>query len=185
MATRGSTEHNGDMFEESPYDHLSPDLLAERQALIGETFEAFEDVSREGGVSWIEAQLLDRFASPEECQAAREQDRETWQELLADPSWSAEGFEFCYLDPIGFAYYLPAGMIRSIQAGFDQEVGFILSLPNRDEYWGNRFEDFRRPMTLRQATVVKRFLHYMANICPDDDRWSTALQRGWEFVGDG
>ena len=163
---------------------MPPWLLAERQALIEEILAAFEGISREGGVSWTEAQLLDNFASPEECAAERAADGATWQELLADLHWRSDGFEWCFLDLIGLAYYLPAGMIRTIQAGSDLEVGFILSLPNQDEYHENRFEELVAPLSLRQALAVKRFLIYMEAISPDYGAWRKALENGWGYVGE-
>ncbi len=171
------------MFEEEPYDHLPPELLAERQSLIDEIFAAFDGISREGGVSWTEAQLLDNFATPEECAAARVADKETWQELLADPHWRSDGFEWCFLDPNGLAYYLPAGIIRTVQTGWDLDVGFILSQPNKDTYHENRFEETIMAFSLRQALAVKRFLIYMDAI-DSDPRWCKALENGWRGISE-
>lgn len=172
------------MFEEEPYDHLPPDLLLERKLLIEEIFAAFDGISRDGGVSWTEAQLLDNFASPEECAAGRAEDQEpNWQALLEDLRWNhPDGFEWCFLDATGFAYYLPAGMMRSIQAGDDQGVGLILSVLCRDMYYADREEWGRSPLDLRQALVVKRFLKYMKTLAPEDKVWLNALAEGWDKV---
>lgn len=94
-----------------------------RDDLIAEVHEAFRDVSREGGVSWSEAEVIDFYGDPDECEAARKSDRDThWSQLLDDPNWnSAPGVGgFWFLDAIGFRYYLPAVMIRSLRSGFDE-----------------------------------------------------------------
>lgn len=88
------------------------------QKTIALIFETFYGVTREGGTSWTEAWLIDLGRSEEEAREGRLSDREScWEELVDDPSWSlSQGSgEFCYLDPIGFRYYLPAAMILELR----------------------------------------------------------------------
>lgn len=101
-----------------------------RDDLIAEVHEAFRDVSREGGVSWSEAEVIDDYGGPAKCAAARKSDRDThWSQLLDDPNWNpAPGVGgFSFLDPIGFRYYLPVVMIRSLRSGFDEGFEFYVS----------------------------------------------------------
>lgn len=107
------------------------ELHTEREALIAEIYEAFRDVTREGGVSWSETFVLDDRGTEAECLAARAKDRDVrWTELVGDSTWEPDtglgGFSF--LDPIGFRYYLPAVMNRSVQLGYDAGVVYHLSI---------------------------------------------------------
>lgn len=97
---------------------MTPEALeAERIAVLAEIHGAFANVSREGGVSWSEAYVIDNYGTPEECATARAKDTDRpWSELIMDPCWSNHpgmgGFSF--LDPIGCRYYLPPTMCRVV-----------------------------------------------------------------------
>jgi hypothetical protein len=84
--------------------------------------EAFKDVTRAGGMSWSEAALEDGGSdfddlSKEEL-AVLDKDS-SWEDLVEDDSWNdSPGIGgMTFLDPIGFAYYLPVIMIRSMRKG--------------------------------------------------------------------
>lgn len=93
-------------------------LSLERDSILKEIDVAFAGVTREGGISWSEAVALDNYGTDEECQEARAKDKDiSWKELVTDPHWrplpGVGGFSF--LDAIGFRYYLPAAMIRTLE----------------------------------------------------------------------
>lgn len=98
----------------------SPDLERRKLALIAEIHEAFRGVSREGGISWSQTMLHDhgvRPYTPREYREAGEKDREKSWEVLVDPdkwkphpSWGG----FCFIDAIGFRYYVAPAMIRML-----------------------------------------------------------------------
>lgn len=97
---------------------LPEHLESERKAVVQEIHSAFAGVSREGGVSWSEAYVIDTYDGEVERAAARARDTDRdWTELVADPNWSNHpglgGYSF--LDAIGFRYYLPASMCRVLE----------------------------------------------------------------------
>lgn len=98
------------------------ELETEREALIAEIYAAFKDVSREGGVSRFEAFVIDDRGSDEECAAARARDTDTsWTELVDDPGWQSPGV-FSFLDAIGFRYYLPVVLVRTLRTGEEDDA---------------------------------------------------------------
>ena len=113
---------------------LPPFVLAERDALLAEIHEAFPGGSRQGGVSWSEADVIDDYGSPDQRAAARARDRDTrWQDLVDDPNWNpSDGGHWSFLDAIGFRYYLPAAMVLAVRQGYDAGILFHLTLPEGD-----------------------------------------------------
>lgn len=96
---------------------LPLELDRTQKSLLKAIEAAFDGVSREGGVSWREAEAIDQYASPEECKAARGLDRDQrWQDLIEDPEWP--GYEsppqWSHLDPIAYRYYIPPALIRAV-----------------------------------------------------------------------
>ena len=89
----------------------SPSYEHKKMALIDEITAAFDDVSRENGVSLSEAWAIDDYGSDEERAVARRQDTETrWQDVPAEDmcfGYSCLNF----LDEIGFRYYIPAYVV--------------------------------------------------------------------------
>jgi hypothetical protein len=155
-------------------------------------FETFRGVTREGGVSWSESFVLDDYGSEEECHEARLQDNEPgWEALANDPDWDPfSGIGgFCFLDIIGFRYYLPAAMIKVLK-GESSNGGFIsyhLELPKRNfpGYWQEHFS------TLQQSEIqcICEFLKCMivtedyppdpALGDPGNDSWEDAYRSHW------
>lgn len=139
---------------------LSPELAIERDVLIAEIYAAFDGVTREGGVSWSEADVIDRYRTDEERQIAREQDTEpNWQALVEaqiGPPWDC--VDWCFLDPIGWRYYLAAAMIINVQ-GVRQAVSeFELTLRSDDP--GERAVENFSSLSFRQKHCVRWFLRY-------------------------
>jgi hypothetical protein len=164
----------------------------ERDAVIAEVYDAFRDVTREGGVSWSQSVVEDDCGTDEERARARSLDVEAcWQDLVDDPKWEIQrgvgGFSF--LDPIGFRYYLPAAMIRCAKSGADEGISFQLTLPR----W------FLRKLTTNQWSLltesqrscVRRFIEFMIADCDRFDpirgakSWDKAYRSYWRNVGRG
>lgn len=134
-------------------------LHRERALLIAEIYDAFEDVTREGGVSWNETYAIDDYASDEECERARASDTDhSWQELVDDEEWKPhEGCGgFSFLDAIGYRYYLAPKLIRSLRDESDFGLVSRLTLSNGE------LRDYRLSqwsmLTERQRRCVARFL---------------------------
>ena len=158
------------------------DLQEEREGLTAEIGEAFAGVTREGGVSWSEADAIDSYGSKREQREARERDAESgWSELVGDESWDpdAQGHCWCYLDAKGFRYYLPAGMARSVRDGFAERLAFQLKDTRSADPALILLDD-------RQRRCVARFLRYMmafaeANDDPAQrDNWRDAFEGIWK-----
>lgn len=70
---------------------------AARPAVEALVFEAFKGVTREGGVSWHEAEAIDFQVSDEEWDEARALDTEkSWEELLDDEKWRNQAGEWAW-----------------------------------------------------------------------------------------
>jgi|LauGreDrversion4_2_1035121.scaffolds.fasta_scaffold108745_2 hypothetical protein len=92
-------------------------MYSTRIELIDLIKDAFKDVTREGGVSWHECEVIDNYGSDAERALARSRDTDRhWTELLSTEAFYPSGIGgFCFLDPIGFRYYLPAALCLSLQ----------------------------------------------------------------------
>lgn len=142
---------------------------------------AFRDVSREGGTSWRETKLIDLWGLDEDkIQNLYSDGDRAWADLVLDRSWSFEvgigGFSF--LDPIGFRYYLPAAMVRSIAAPWDSSLAFQLTAE------GDLADHMRNKWSLlndEQLAVVARFVRFMADHVDDEDfeEWGEAYRSEW------
>jgi hypothetical protein len=154
----------------------------EREPLIAEIRQAFATVSREGGVSWTECDARDANATEEECAAVRAMDTDRhWTELLDNPTWSPSPGtgNLCFIDPIGFRYYLPPLLIRFANGDLpvwpeliEHVHRFVREQPNL----------FDKPM----SRSIARFLLFMARTDTswqyedDPNPWLRALKAGWD-----
>lgn len=161
-----------------------------KQALIDEITAAFDGVSREGGVSLHEAQVIfdclplengissfhevAETASAEERAAARLKDTETrWQDV---PDEDIAYGDSClhFLDPIGFRYYIPAYIIwflRNIDNDDPESPALTSDTFNALPYalhpqdWGG-YEKFflekYRFFTPEQSKAIAHFLEFDA-----------------------
>ena len=141
-------------------------LERERAALISHIEAAFRHVSREGGVSWSEADVIDDCGDDEERANARRADRDGhWMQLVDDPAWalSVMGGGFAFLDAIGFRYYLPAAMVRCLYTHEHQKptddcsecVMRALQVVTDSE------RERCSLLDLEQRRVIHRFIEYM------------------------
>jgi hypothetical protein len=162
------------------------DLELRRTHLLQEIYDAFSGVTRENGVSWRDAQIAD-FHGDESFADYIDTDS-TWQDLVDDEHWVPDqgigGFSF--LDPIGFRYYLPAAMIRSIGSGYDEGVQFHLTVPPR--WWTHDAPERFSTLNDAQKTCIRHFVEYMMDAAEQNDpefgsseakRWEKALKRYW------
>ena len=170
---------------------LPATLEAERTAVEADIRTAFRGVTREGGVSWSEADVIDSYGSDEERARARAKDLDTsWEALVEDSHWDHDtaGCNFCFLDPIGVRYYLAAAMIRCLRENDGQFTAFALTL-NVDradlrEYRLNQWS-LLKPDHQR---VIARFLRFMiaATWAPgenmDDCYWREAYDSYWRTL---
>jgi len=132
------------------------DLQTEQRDALAEIYAAFDGVTREGGVSWSEAAVIDGYGTMEERLKARESDTEwNWQELVDDPLWRAwDGFNF--LDPIGFRYYLPVALVRCVR-DHDDSIDFHLDLDREHA------REQAGLLTAAQRNAVRSLILYMAH----------------------
>lgn len=136
-------------------DHLKPELQAV-EALIR---SAFAGVTRAGGVSWSEANVIDNYGSDEERAAARSSDPDTaWEQLVDDPKWDDEWNFFPFLDAIGFRYYIAPAMIRAARLGFSDRLAYALQ--TSEEFQGLDLENWSL-LTDPQSEAIARFLRFM------------------------
>lgn len=91
-----------------------------REEVIEKIADAFRDVTRDGGISWSEADAIDDYASKVQRAAARAKDKDkSWQEVADDPDWTIDRYDsnFSFLDAIGYRYYLAAAITRQLKRG--------------------------------------------------------------------
>jgi hypothetical protein len=113
-----------------PKQMETPSYEQEKSALIEEITAAFQDVSREDGITLHEAEVLDSYGGPEERALARAQDTEArWQEVPEEDI--RLGYAVLhFLDLKGFRYYLPAYL-----------VWYLRNIDNEDpDFWSNTFD---------------------------------------------
>lgn len=157
-----------------------------RDAMVAEIHRAFAGVSREGGVSWSGTVAKDAYQVYETWQEAAKRDLDTsWTNLIDDP-----GFRpfpgvggFCFIDAIGFRYYLPVTMVRMVQdrRGNGENEWFPGHLLGTlGQFSGPTPGLFNEA----QIRCIARFMQFMTTatwtIQEDSaDVWQEALDRGW------
>jgi hypothetical protein len=103
-------------------------MVSTRPELIEAIKAAFQGVSREGGVSWSETDVIDDYGTEEMRAIARASDTDTeWEELILSGTFldDAAPGSFSFLDAIGFRYYLPAAMCQALMPEYDSEGRFF------------------------------------------------------------
>ena len=174
-------------------DDLPEEFRVRKTLMIEEVDRAFRGVSRVGGISWRETAVVEWSGSDEERAQARAEDAESrWRDLVDDASWTpwyAQGWSF--LDPIGFRYYLPVAMVRSLQSGHDEGIVFWLTLPSGlPKAPSFREHALKRwsALNAEQRVCVRHFLESMlalAELQPSQYRsieaepWQKALASHW------
>jgi hypothetical protein len=166
-------------------------LSAERDAIQREIAAAFANVSREGGVSWSEAVVIDDYGTDQERAAARASDTDShWSELVEHPEWieptGSGGFNF--LDPLGFRYYLAAAMMQIVRGQDDSQwIAWHLTMSRKSESRDFLLKQWSL-LDAAQRRCVRRFLRFMA--AWDETKhagwgtdWQKALDLYWESQG--
>jgi hypothetical protein len=170
--------------------HHDPEQLErERNRLIAEIEDVFNRVTREGGVSWSEADVIDDFGTMEELREARSRDTDRhWTDLLDDPKWTCENMYggFSFLDPIGFRYYLPVAMINILRSDDPHStLAFHLTLPPPGNDLRSHTKAQWSELNDAQRRCIREFLRYMIEFSQsrDDevaaDTWREALMSAW------
>ena len=99
---------------------MDPQILQ----LIQEIENAFDDVSREDGLTLHEANAIDDWKTIPEQHFARKLDCETrWQDV-PEQAIVSYGSALSFLDAKGFRYYLPAFMIFALR-NWDNQYGRV------------------------------------------------------------
>lgn len=152
-------------------------LIKEQEAVEAQIRAAFKGVTREGGISWSESRVVDGYGLEEERAAARALDTEqSWEELVDNPKWH-EGFGvggFCFLDAVGFRYYIAPAMIRWTRRG--EGEAFTLERP---------VAGCLDLITPEQGLAIARFVRFMiATYAPDNVdvfgySWQDVYEKSW------
>ncbi|MBC7770963.1 MAG: hypothetical protein H7210_00575 [Pyrinomonadaceae bacterium] len=167
---------------------IPANLLAEQRAVEAQIREAFHGISRVGGISWSESDVVDNCGSEAELAAANAQDTERcWEDLIDDPNWDVDGGfgGFSFLDPIGFAYYIAPAMVRSCRNGGGEPIVHALTVNERFQ------KKLVSRLSARQAQTIARFvrlmiaIHKSANGETYGDAWQVAYQMYWRQWGTG
>lgn len=104
--------------------------LVERDELLKLIENAFDGVERENGITLHQAVVVDEYGSEQEFIDAEKLDTETrWQDV-PDSDISTHTSIYCFLDPKGFRYYLPASMSWAVKhyEEDDNDCGFFTFL---------------------------------------------------------
>ncbi|MBX3381197.1 MAG: hypothetical protein KF805_13970 [Phycisphaeraceae bacterium] len=165
---------------------MSQDAMeARKKALIAEVYAAFEGVSREGGVSWSQAYVVDNYGDENSYAAAGQEDVDNqWEELVSDESWLADGIGggFAFLDPIGFRYYLPAAMIRELNEHASSGIERYLNLPPRGAKGRDSHLKQRALLNERQGRCTAAFVRFAIDREKNSDNPEGELLRILEFA---
>lgn len=158
--------------------------------VIAAIHAAFAGVSRRGGVSWEGTFRVDLdWIEVEEARALSAKEPEVdWTRLVDDETWwpfpGIGGFNF--IDSIGFRYYLPPTMIRSLRPDTHDEwyPGHFLEIIER---WVDEpgWLDEPDPVTFTptELTAIAMFVAHMAVHDTDDgsrDVWADHLKARWQ-----
>lgn len=161
-------------------------------------YHAFAGVSREGGISLHEALILDYSGTFDSTnrkhRAMKSKDRDQdWVEVPeADIAAGYQGL--CFVDAIGFRYYLPAYIIWSLKnfgSRTSDTAQWTLYALGRGTT-RSRWEDFEEKLslfTVEQRTAVAQFLRYMLMNARDEIDEHNARQsyenywKDWDSVG--
>jgi len=148
---------------------------AARADLLAAIESAFAGVSRAGGVSLHETEVIDRYGDKEAARRAQARDRDRcWQEVPHEDLAEVCGVGgICFFDLIGWRYYLPAYMTWFVSGGDTSHSlaaeYLIYALRPRhlelDPYHLTRYQT----LDAQQAAAVVQFLQYVV-------RFGTVLQ---------
>jgi hypothetical protein len=152
------------------------DDLVEKDELLALIENAFNGVEREDGITLHEAAVIDDYGSEEEFVAARNLDTDSrWQDV-PDSDISNHTSIYCFLDPKGFRYYLPASMSWAVKhyeedendCGFFTYLAVLPSVAPREvgRGIGSSFDldafIKKHSFTPLQVKAIYRFICFMA-----------------------
>lgn len=145
---------------------------------------AFRGVTREGGVSWSEADAIDSSCNESEWSLARALDTEAcWEDLIDDPQWDYDstGGGFNFLDPIGWRYYIAPAMIRCTRDGGGEFISYHLK--QGGEYRDEQVSLLSRNQKHAVATAIRLMIPISQSLDPNfrhaSDAWSYVYRLHW------
>lgn len=180
FGTRASPQARNNRVVTFQFSHPVKAEQRDVEALIRDVFLG---VSREGGVSWSQADAIDNGADDLTEQRARASDTEAeWIALVDNPKWNPEAgsSRFSFLDAIGFRYYLAPAMIRAVRQGSGGFLQYILLIDDK----------LRRQqisaVSASQSRAVVRFIRLMiemdrAHGAEETEQWNRALAH-WQKI---
>ena len=147
-------------------------MVLANERLLEQLRSAFQGVTREGGVSWLEADIIDVYGTALARKEAR--DKETdhiWMDVAVDPNWLIDHYDsnWSFLDAIGFRYYLPAAMARHLVLGKPVLESYRLTPPDNLGQW--RFSQ-------EQIAVIVGYINH----CISEEAWRR-LDQALEELG--
>ncbi len=139
--------------------------MMDKDALIAQIAATFKGVSREGGVSLREGEVLDCCGSDKKRARARRQDIEKrWQDVPnADIVLYRSSLFF--MDAIGLHYYLPAFITYALRHSDNDDwdiIGAILQVLEAKQRGGKPVMEPYKLFTNAQAQAIGHFLQYIA-----------------------
>ncbi len=155
-------------------EQISPEVAAKfREAIALDIHDSFRHVTRVNAVSWSEADVIDDHGTAEEREAARASDKDThWSQLVENNAWRGTS-NWSFLDPGGFRYYLPAGMIL-VSRGKSRIESLDFHLQVQDDWGLIKIS----ALTDRQCECVARFCVVMCAL--GNPSWMDVLNSHWK-----
>jgi hypothetical protein len=196
------------MIPDENADHMSQELQQEIQELIAQIESAFDGVARGDGVSLHETRSVDDCETLARRRRVRESDNEArWQDV-PDEDMANACDVMCFLDPLGFRYYIPAYMVCSlrilqlaVRSGADRDRRWdVLNEADRDRWWhvldetesGLRCYEHTTEyrwslLNSQQCLAIKRYVEFMSSQgypfhASDDKHWKWSQFDDEKFV---
>ena len=127
------------------------------ELLLEKLKSAFQGVTRDGGISWLQADVIDDYGSAWDREYARTKETDfSWMDVAHDPAWTIQyrDSNWSFLDAIGFRYYIAAAIARHLIFG-DQVLDDFRLVP-RDNHDKHQFSK-------DQIAVIIGYLEYCEN----------------------
>jgi hypothetical protein len=152
-------------------------MIKRRRALFAYIREAYDGVSREGGVSLHELNVIDGYGGSEERRQARSLDIDaTWTEVPDDHIRRlAQGWVF--FDSIGFRYYLPAFMCFELRYFYREKQSMINAgvegmLQSNNQQMFTLFNE-------KQRACILSYLEFVRDYCDTFGEAKKSIDRYW------
>lgn len=149
---------------------------AEQAAIEAEIRRVFAGVTRQGGISWNQAEALDFHWDDENAiaEAANLDTEARWEDLADDADWIPDRTigQWPFLDEIGTRYYLAPFMIRCLRLGFCASAGNPFAITSK-------FKEEKLALLNRaQRRIAARFVRFMIFLT-NDEEWSFSYKVYW------